>query len=482
MISEHAKVAANTTWFTLALVLQKFVSFIYFTYLARNLGASRIGSYVFALSFIAIFSIIIDFGTNHFITREVAKDYTQAQNIFSNILGFKLITSFLALLVVILAVNLLGYSLIVRELVYIASLLMIIESLVLTGYSIIRGFHNLKYESIGTIGVQVLTLICGIIAMQFTDNLSVLMFILVVSNFLNLLFVFLLIKFKIKLNLSFRFDWNYWHKIVHIVIPFALAAGFTKIYAAFDQILLSKLADSQALGFYAVAYKLAFALQFLPLALVAALYPAISTFFKTDKNSLNKVFTRAIYYLLIITIPMTAGIFVLAPEFINTLYTSAYAQAILPLKILILSLVFLFLNFPLGSLLNAADKQARNTINISLAMIFNIILNIILIPYYQATGAAMASLFSTIFLFLINIRAVKGIINIDNKYILSIAGKTILSGIIMGLVIYYLKSQLYWLLAGIIGAIVYLILQFILSSITKRDILQMYQSFIKKEL
>jgi len=482
MISAHAKIATNTTWFTLALVLQKIISFVYFTYLARSLGATDLGSYVFALSFIAIFSIIIDFGTNHFITREIAKDSTQAQHIFSNILGFKIITSFIAVIIVFMVINLLNYSPVVCRLVYIASILMVIESLVLSSFALLRGFHNLRYESIGTIAVQLFTMIGGLIILQYSNNLSLLMLVLVCSNLINLIYVLLLLRYKINLHIKVLFDWKYWQSLIRVILPFALAAGFTKIYGAFDQILLSKLASSEALGFYAVAYKLTFALQFLPLALVAALYPAMSTYYKIDKISLNKAFTRAVYYLLIITIPMTAVIFSLASEFINTLYTNVYTESIIPLQILILSLVFLFINFPLGSLLNAADKQTKNTKNIAWAMVINILLNIFFISNYQAIGAALASLLSTIFLFFINSWSVKNLLHIDFKYLILVGVKTVFAGLIMSFSIYYLKSSLHWMLAGLVGSFIYLFLQFVFQTITKRDIIQIYQSFKKREL
>lgn len=482
MTAEQTKVAANTTWFTLALILQKIISFVYFTYLARVLGAASLGQYVFALSFIAIFSIVIDFGTNHFITREVAKEQTQAQKLYGNILSFKVFSSLLAIGLVVLFINVLGYPLLTKQLVYMTSALMVIESLVISSYAIMRGFYNLKFESLGTIGVQVVVAVAGISVLQVTKDLRMLMLVLVGANFLNLVYITALLVKRLNLKVRALVDLVYWRNIFKVVLPFALAAGFNKIYGYFDQVLLSKLASDAALGFYAVAYKLTFALQFLPLALVAALYPAMSTYFVKDRQLLNKSFTRAVYYLLILTIPLSLGVIVLAREFITTLYTNDYLSSVLPLQILIASLTFLFINFPLGSLLNAADKQARNTLNIFLAMVVNIVLNFILIPGYQAVGAAIASLISTLFLFILGWQAIRGIVKLDYRYIIRTSLKTLLAGAIMVIVIVISKSYLYWLLASIIGLVVYILLQFILGTVTKRDVRQLYSSFIKRQI
>ncbi len=480
MIASKTKVASNTSWFTAALVLQKIISFVYFTYLARILGAEDLGKYVFALSYVAMFSIILDFGLSNLITREVAKDQTISQKIYSNVLGFKVVSFLIASVLAITALELLGYPFSVKQLVYLALFLMVIESLVLSSYAVLRGHHNLKFESIGTILVQLIIAILGVVALQFTRQVVWLIVVMVGANFIHLIYVWLLLKFNLQIRIKISFDLKFVIPLLKLALPFALAAGFTKVYGAFDQVLLSKLAGSEALGFYAVAYKLTFALQFVPLALVAALYPAMSTYYVSDRQMLSKALTKAVYFLLLITIPLSAGVVVLARDFISSLYTDAFLPAVLPLQILILSITFLFINFPLGSLLNATDRQGVNTLNIGLALLLNIILNIILTPKYGAVGAAIASLSSTVFLFVIGWYAVSRVVAVDCKYLFIVTVKTLLSAGIMVLVIIMLKQYLYWLAAAVIGAIVYWWVQFIFGAIKRADFIQLVNSFKRR--
>lgn len=67
-------IAKNTSYLTLALVIQKVISFLYFVILARNLDPEFLGKYYFAISFTTIFAIFIDFGLVNYLTRETAKD------------------------------------------------------------------------------------------------------------------------------------------------------------------------------------------------------------------------------------------------------------------------------------------------------------------------------------------------------------------------------------------------------------------------
>ena len=147
----------------------------------------------------------------------------------------------------------------------------------------------------------------------------------------------------------------------------------------------------------------------------------------------------------------------LAPEIINKVYTVEFQSAILPLQILIASLVFLFMNFVLSSLLNATDRQVVNTRNLGLVMVLSIILNIILIPKVGLIGAALASSVSTLVLFSINLIYVWPIINTKLKDLKPFFMCLIISMVMM-LAVLYLKTIIYWPLTIIIAILIYVVL------------------------
>ena len=90
-------IAKNTSYLTLALVLQKIISFTYFAILARYLGPHSLGQYYFALSFTTIFSILIDLGFANALTREIAKTASTAGKYLSNIMTLKIFLSIFTL-------------------------------------------------------------------------------------------------------------------------------------------------------------------------------------------------------------------------------------------------------------------------------------------------------------------------------------------------------------------------------------------------
>ena len=475
----QTNIAKNTSWFTTALIIQKIIAFVYFTYLARALGAESIGQYVFTLSYITIFTVLIDFGTNHYITREIAKKHSNAQKIVSNIFGFKIFSSFIAVAIALVAAFLFGYSDQLINLLYIAVIVMVIESFVLSIYSIVRGFHNLKYESVATIIVHLVIMILGIVTVHFTKDISWLLLILVLAHGLNLIFGIFLLKRKFLFELKPAFDLIFWKKIFFIILPFALAAAFAKIWGAVDQVILAKLVDPHELGYYGVAYKLTFALQFLPLALMASLYPAMSRYFIENRQKLTELFSRAVNYLVLVTLPLIGGIFIFGKDLLISLYTEQFEPALLPLQILFVSLPLLFINFPLGALLNAANQQKRQSINIGISMIASIILNIFLIPKYNISGAALASLLSNFVYFILGWSSISKVIKYDYRRNLIIVAKIFVAVVIMVLASLYLTSTLNWLIGALLAVVIYFVFIYLLRVFSQREIKQLIDSFRK---
>ena len=87
-------IAKNTSYLTIALIIQKVLSFSYFILLARGLGPENLGKYYFAISFTTIFAIFIDLGLVNYLTRETAKIKDKVPKLLANILGLKIISSF----------------------------------------------------------------------------------------------------------------------------------------------------------------------------------------------------------------------------------------------------------------------------------------------------------------------------------------------------------------------------------------------------
>lgn len=462
------KITANTSWYLIALTVQKLFSFGYFIILARFLEPVNYGQYQLSINFALMLSVIADLGLSSVLIRETARQIVDQHKLFRQVFSLKIILSFVTALIIVLG-NLLLYSANpVQPLIYFTALIVIVDSFTLLFYGFIRGQQNLRYESIGTIIFQLIILATGLTVMQFSKNALHFIWVILFASLFNFFYSWILLAKKYHLKLTWYFEKALAKNIFTIAWPFALSAMFAKIYAYIDGLILEYLHGSASLGIYSVAYKITFAFQFIPLAFVAALYPAFANYWQNDKAQLEKTLLRAINYLAYISLPIAAGIASLTPLIINSLYTANYAPAILPLQILVVSLPFLFINFALSYFLNATDRQKTNTWNLGLVMLINIILNFIFIPRWAAWGASLASSMSTVILFILNLSAVYKVTVIAWKNWIPLFRAIVAAALMAGLLLYLANILAIWLNI-IIGALLYIFLLIIFKNLQLED-------------
>ncbi len=465
-----ASAVKNTTFMTVASIFQKVIAFGYFTLIARQLGAVGTGKYFFALSFTTVFVVFVDLGLTNVFIREAAKAKQKLGEYLSTILSIKIGLGGLSYVAVFIVINAMGYEIDTRHMVYLSGITMLFDSLHLTLYGSLRALGELKYEAISIVGSQFLTLILGSYFLFSGFPLIFLILAFTISSAANVLFVIgvLTIKHKVSLRPSFNKETS--RHLIRIAVPFALAAVFARVYSYIDSILLSKMIGDAAVGFYSIPYKITYAFQFIPLALVAALYPRFSEYFVHDKAKLSYIFERGVKYLLLIALPIAIGISILSKDIILLLYTEEYISSVLPLKILIMSLIFSYLSFPIGAFLNACDRQKMQTTIVGVVMLVNIALNLILIPRYDIVGAAIAALVGNILLTVFGYVIVPKITRVSHSYIAKAFVQILLAAGCMGLLVFAVNARMHFLYAILVGAISYPVFLFLFRSITTQEL------------
>jgi O-antigen/teichoic acid export membrane protein len=466
-----SSIAKNTAFMTIASIAQKVISFVYFTLVARALGTEGTGQYVTALAFSTIFVVFIDLGFTNVLIREIAKYKERAQEYVSSLMSVKLLLSGLSYGMMMLVAMLLGYSDHITLLIALSGITMIFDSLHLTCYGVFRAMGNIRYEALAITLSQFATLVLGGVVLMTSKNPALLILAFTIPSCLNMLFAGTMLYKTYKI-----FPIPVWNSVVMktlipIAIPFAIAAIFARVYSYIDTILLSTLAGDVAVGLYSIPYKLTFAFQFIPLALVAAVYPRFSEYSIRDKTQLSYIFEQSIRYLLIIVFPIAIGISVLATPIITTFFTDAYIQSIPSLQILMAGLVFSFISFPIGAMLNACNKQKTQTAIIGVVMCINIILNVLLIPIYSIAGAAIAALIGNIILTSVGYFYVSKIVPVSHRHVLTMIARMVVATCCMAFVVYLVMNILPLVVAVGIGALVYIVGIFVTKAITWNDVL-----------
>ena len=446
--------AKNTFYLTFASIAQKVIAFVYFAQIARYFDVEGTGPYFLSLAMVTVIMVFDDLGLTSVLIREVAKERDQAVLWSRTVIGIKLITMPLTVIAAFVVPGLLGYSDQIVQLVRIAVVIMLADTLSLSFYGILRGMQNLRYEAIGVFIGQMATATIGFILMATGHaTLPLLILALATGSVWNVAFSAHFIRVKLGWK-AFVPTWRLGMKPLKIAFAFFLAAAFVKVYSYVDSFILGRVIGDDAVGIYAVAYKLTYAFQFLPLAFIGALYPTMSAQ-AGDPEKLRKTLLDAFWYMALLAGPIVLGIFSIAPELIDAFYGPSFADAVVPLMILIFVLIPIFLDFPIGSLLNATDRQMTKTIIGGFTMLINVVANVVLIPMYGVSGAAIAGLISFTFLFVIDWVFAKDSVRISVMDIGKTTGRIFASAVVMALVVMLIKPYVHFTLAVPVGAIVY---------------------------
>lgn len=477
-------IAKNTTYLTVALVAQKIFSFFFFLFIAKTLGNGGTGEYVAAFSLSSIFGVFADFGLGPVVVRELAHDETKSIVYLGNIITLKLWLSAIAfsvLLGTIYAVELLGGDHPPLALIIVAGAVMIVDSFTLTGTSVFRGRQNLWFESIVIILNKVLILGLGLVMLYFwPSSLNVALTILIGSV---VSFIALSYFLRRELHLSWRprLNKSVILELKKFATPFALANIFAAVYAYGDSVLLSFLKGSQAVGLYSVASKTMNAFQFIPMAFMAAVFPAMSYYYHNAPERLRDIFEQSFRYLLLISAPLTIGLFILADKFVIRLGED-YRPAALAVRILVPSLVFVFLSFPLGALLNATNRQHWQTTVIGVSMIINIGLNIWLIPAFSYVGASWSWFITNAIILLIELWLARFVVAYRIWPLGKSLGRVLVSSAIMGWATLVMDSVMPLAVVIFLSGLVYLAGLFVSRELSLADVQYFWRLFRKQEI
>lgn len=459
------RVAKNTAFVFVSQIINYVLAFFATLYTARYLGPDAYGILSLGLAFTAMFGILCDLGLGTLTTREVSRNKSVANKYLFNTTLMRVILSFLLIILTILAVNIIGYPPEVRIVIYILTFALIFNSLGNAFSAVFQAYEKMEYSSIiGIIGT-VLIFVGFLISIYY--GLSVVAFALVyliggvVCLIVNLIFFFRALFFpKIEL------DWDLWKPAIMQALPLSFAAIFSTIAFKVDTIILSIIKGTLEVGWYSASYNLMQALMFIPSAVITAIFPILATLFISSHDSLKKTYQKTFKYLSILGIPIAFGTTLLADKIILLIYEQSFIPSIVTLQILIWTIPLIFVTMLLGTMFASINKQNLVVKILAVIMVFNIALNLILIPIYSYIGAAVVTVLTEAIGFVLQYYYISKFVskvNIKDTII-----KPIIASMIMSLFIYYFISMNLFVLI-IAGSVIYFVIIILLKTFTDDD-------------
>ena len=383
----------NTSWLFTEKILRILISFVVTILVVRYLGPKQFGMLSYAISFYGLFSAISILGLESISIRELVKYPERRDNVLGSVFLLRLVGGIAAIIFIALTLFISNEPTDISILILIISTSAIFQSFSVVDYYF-RAEVKVKYS------VYVMTA-----SVLFTSLLKILLIILEAPliyfaivfsvEFIIAAAGFLLVYKHNKLKIiNWKFRKETAINLLKDSWPLILSGLVISVYMKIDQVMIKIMLDSKELGYYAAAVKLSEAWYFIPVALTNAIFPAIINAKKVSKNfyfnRMQKLYDILAWMAISIAVPVS----IFSRDIINIIFGNEFQSAAPVLTIYVWAGVAVFLGVASSQYLITENFTKLSFFRTFIGMIFNVILNLVLIPKYGIIGAAYATLIS----------------------------------------------------------------------------------------
>jgi O-antigen/teichoic acid export membrane protein len=360
------------------------MNFLAFVFLARILGVTNFGVLEFAGSILTYLLLIADFGLEMWGTRE-ASTVSDLSALAARVLPLRLLLASLSFALLLAMLPLFPHYPGLRAV------------LVIYGLSLFAQALSLKWALMGQQNMSAVAR--GLVLGQITFAAAVFVF---VHGPAGLLWVPV---FRLVSDLAITVYFALWFRRTGCQLPrgmtlrgmrvilkpaftigFSLAMGLLNYN--FDAVLLGFMRGATYVAWYNAAYKLLMVGVGVAITYFVGLFPSLSRLYVENREEFRLLVRRTSGLWLVFVVPLVVGGTFLADPVIRLLYGNAYANSVIPFRILLWSAALVVLRWVYMDSLRATGHQALDVRCAITSASLNITLNVILIPRFGMIGAA----------------------------------------------------------------------------------------------
>jgi PST family polysaccharide transporter len=372
---------------------------ITFPYLVRVLGPDKYGLIAFAGAFIGYFNIITDYGFNLSATRDVAvnrDDKAKLSEIFSSVMIIKIvfmILSFIILCIVVFSFEKFSHNWII----YIFAFGVVLGN-VLFPVWFFQGMERMKYITfLNIISKTVFTISIFVFIKDTSDYIYVPLISslgYILAGVLSLIFVFK--KFDVVFKIPSKIEVinqlkEGWHIFVSTVS--------INLYTTSNTFILGIFTNNTIVGYFSAGYTLIQAFLGMLNPISQTFYPYISRLASESKEKAVSVIKKLIKGVGAFTFILSLLIFIFADLIVKIVLGEQYYNSIIVIRILAFLPFIIGLSniFGIQTMLTFGYKKAFTKIIVA-GSIINIILALMLVPFWKHIGISTSIIIAEIFI------------------------------------------------------------------------------------
>jgi O-antigen/teichoic acid export membrane protein len=205
---------------------------------------------------------------------------------------------------------------------------------------------------------------------------------------------FVLVKSRLKIPVAVTGTVRKVPSFLRTALPIAATGGIAIIYERVDLLMVSKLDSTSAAAIYGVVLTALAVSAILPAIIAPAFFPLLAAGLKEAREQARESFFLLWRVFLLLSVPVALFLVFGSDDLVTVVLGDRYESAGTPLAIIGGCIVLGFLNYLLWYVLLAAYQERRRLLIVVVSLGINVGLNLLLIPPYGPTGAAVALLVS----------------------------------------------------------------------------------------
>lgn len=392
---KQSKIGKNISWIVGGRIVQMLIAFVINILTARFLGPSNYGLINYAAVYTGFFSSICSLGLNSIIVKELVDNKDKQGEALGSTIVLRSISSILSCLSIWALTKLIDAGEPqTNTVVLLCSLGLFFQS-----FSIFEFWFQSRLESrIASIATIIAYIIMSIYKVYLLINgKSVEWFAIATSIDYLAISLILYYAYKRKGGPPLQFSYKKSKSMLRRSYHFILSSLMVSIYGNTDKFMLKNLLNSpESVAYYSTAISICTTWVFVLQAIIDSFYPVIMELHQTDHISYRKKNEQLYALVFYISIIGSIMICLLAAPIIKVLFGLPYLGSVLPLRIITWYVAFSYLGVARNAWIVCENKQKYLKYIYGAAIVLNVIINYLLIPYYGATGAAIASLITQI--------------------------------------------------------------------------------------
>ncbi len=375
-------------------------SFLFYAMIARKLGESGLGTYNLLFSITAVLVFITDPGLNLALIKSAPRKKDYIEEYIGHILSLKIVLCLLMLLASLFY----GWTIFSQKellpLLIMMSAYMALFSLSEFAGAIFQAREEMYMESLFIGMGRIIVVSCAILALMMGYGLKGMLSFIVFAQ-LSVTMGSFFLTYKIGIPIRYEFQPKKWIIIFKEGLPLGIITFFTITYYRMDVIIAPNLHLSLGeIGIYSAGIKIIDVLLAIATLAMAAFFPTLSKIWKTDYVLFARWTNKIMALMLLLGIIVGSIIFIYSDKISIIVFGNAFVGTGKPLKLLGLAIPLMFLRHTSIHTLILEERPNIACLLTGIAILVNVLLNVLLTTSHGIIGMATAKLFTELFLFM----------------------------------------------------------------------------------